>query len=126
MCGLLERYNSAVVTAATLTREPVHVQATRHGPYAPRITTGVAWDLLVHDVDLAVRIMGGEPTVVQPRLGYFHPDSVPGAEDMAEAILSFPDGGIASVSASRIGQRKVRSLTISEVNREIEVGLWTP
>ena len=123
MCGLLERYNSAVVTAATLTRDPVHVSATRHGPYAPRIKTGVAWDLLVHDVDLALRIMDGEPTVVHPRLGYFHPDSVPGAEDMAEALLSFPDGGMASVSASRIGQRKVRSLTITEVNRAIEVDL---
>lgn len=123
MCGLLERYNSAVVTAAALTREPVHVSATRHGPYAPRIKTGVAWDLLVHDVDLAVRLMGGEPTAVQPRLGYFHPDSVPGAEDMAEALLSFPNGGMASVSASRIGQRKLRSLTITEVNRAIEVDL---
>src|SRR4051812_13021700 len=123
MCGLLERYNSAVVTAAALTRDPVHVTATRHSPYAPRIKTGVAWDLLVHNVDLAVRLMGGEPTAVQSHLGYFHPDSVPGAEDMAEAILSFPGGGVASVSASRIGQRKVRSLLITEVNRAIEVDL---
>jgi predicted dehydrogenase len=123
MCGLLERYNSAVVTAMQLTREPVHVSATRHSPYAPRIRTGVAWDLLVHDVDIALRILGGEPSSVDAKLGYFHPSSVPGAEDMAEALLSFPGGKLASVSASRIGQQKVRTLTITEVDRAIEVDL---
>jgi predicted dehydrogenase len=123
MCGLLERYNSAVVTAMQLTREPVHVTATRHSPYAPRIKTGVAWDLLVHDVDIALRILGGEPSSVEAKLGYFHPSSVPGAEDMAEALLSFPGGALASVSASRIGQQKVRTLTITEVDRAIEVDL---
>ena len=95
MCGLLERYNSAVVTAMQLTREPVHVSATRHSPYAPRIRTGVAWDLLVHDVYIALRILGGEPSSVDAKLGYFHPSSVPGAEDMAEALLSFPGGKLA-------------------------------
>ncbi len=63
MCGLLERFNSAVATAFSLAREPVQVSTTRHGPYASRIKTGVAWDLLVHDVDLAVRLLG-EPTGV--------------------------------------------------------------
>lgn len=123
MCGLLERYNSAVVTAAQLTREPVHVSAVRHGPYAPRIKTGVAWDLLVHDVDIALRLIGDEPSAVHAKLGYFHPSSVPGAEDMAETLLSFPGGRMASVSASRIGQQKVRSLRITEVDRTIEVDL---
>ena len=123
MCGLLERYNSAVVTAAQLTRDPVHISAVRHGPYAPRIKTGVAWDLLVHDVDIALRLIGDEPTSVEAKLGYFHPSSVPGAEDMAETLLSFPGGRMASVSASRIGQQKVRSLRITEVDRAIEVDL---
>ena len=38
---------------------PRYVRAERHSPYAPRIKTGVAWDLLVHDVDLVVRAFGG-------------------------------------------------------------------
>jgi predicted dehydrogenase len=123
MCGLLERFNSAVVTAARLTREPVHVSALRHSPYAPRIRTGVAWDLLVHDVDIALRLLGHEPMSVDARFGYFHPGSLAGAEDLAEIQLAFPGGQFASLSASRIGQRKIRSLTITEVDREIEVDL---
>jgi predicted dehydrogenase len=123
MCGLLERFNSAVVTAARLTRDPVYVSALRHSPYAPRIPTGVAWDLLVHDVDIAVRLLGAEPASLDARFGYFHPSSLAGAEDLAEVQLAFPGGQLASLSASRIGQRKIRALTITEVDRAIEVDL---
>ncbi|NYT95530.1 Gfo/Idh/MocA family protein [Salinispora sp. H7-4] len=125
LCGLLERFNPAVRTAFALLDRPVHLTATRHSPYAPRIRTGVAWDLLIHDVDLAIQAFrGAEPASVQGVLGYFHPGSMTGAEDVAEAVLSFGDGGaLANISASRIGQRKVRTLVISEVDRLIEVDL---
>ncbi|MGW5672716.1 Gfo/Idh/MocA family protein [Micromonospora sp. NPDC003776] len=124
LCGLLERFNPAVRTALALVDRPVHLTATRHSPYAPRIRTGVAWDLLIHDVDLAIQAFRGqEPVTVHGTMGYFHPDSVSGAEDVAETVLSFGDGALANVSASRIGQRKVRTLVISEVDRLIEADL---
>jgi predicted dehydrogenase len=123
MCGLLERYNSAVVTAARLTRDPVHVRALRHSPYAPRIPTGVAWDLLIHDVDVALGLLPGEPVSVDARFGYFHPGSLARAEDLAEVQLGFAGGQLASLSASRVGHRKTRLLVITEVDREIEVDL---
>ncbi|MDX8056132.1 Gfo/Idh/MocA family oxidoreductase [Lentzea sp. BCCO 10_0798] len=126
MCGLLERYNPAVMTALELVSEPVYVSAVRHSPYAPRIRTGVAWDLLVHDVDLAIRCMAGvEPTNVSAGVGQFHPSSVTGAEDVVNTLLHFPTGAMASVSASRIGQRKIRTLSITELDRLIEVDLLT-
>jgi predicted dehydrogenase len=123
MCGLLERYNPAVMTARALINEPIHLMARRHGPYAPRIKTGVAWDLLVHDVDLAIQFFGGAtPARVASGAGYFHPNSVEGAEDTIETVLSF-ESGLATVSASRLGQRKVRSLWVSELDRMIEIDL---
>lgn len=123
MCGLLERYNPAVMTARELIAEPLHVTATRHSPYAPRIRTGVAWDLLVHDVDLAIGIIGTAPVNVESRLGHFHPDSLADAEDVAETLMDFPGGAIAHISASRVGQRKIRQLSIYERDRLIEVDL---
>lgn len=123
MCGLVERHNPAVLTARALLREPIHLTAVRHGPYAPRIRTGVAWDLLVHDVDLAIQLFGGgAPHRTRASAGHVHPHSVPGAEDTIDAVLSF-DTGVATVSASRIGQRKVRSLTVAELDRLVEVDL---
>lgn len=123
MCGLLERFNPAILTAKAMTEAPVHVTATRHSPYAPRIRTGVSWDLLVHDVDLAVGFLGSELTDVRGSLGYFHPSSVEGAEDVAEVVLQFASGGLAHISASRIGQRKIRSLTVHDVDKLIEIDL---
>lgn len=123
MCGLLERFNPAVQVAMRMIESPVYVRAVRHSPYAPRIRTGVAWDLLVHDVDLVVRAFGGDhPTSLDVKAGQFHASSVPGAEDVVETTMGF-EGGIASVSASRLGQTKVRSMVIHELDRMIEVDL---
>ncbi|WP_404431811.1 Gfo/Idh/MocA family oxidoreductase [Microbacterium lacus] len=123
LCGLLERFNPAVMTARHLIENPVHVTATRHSPYAPRIKTGVAWDLLIHDVDLAINILGARPVTTTGAIGYFHPDSVAGAEDVASATLGFDGGQVAQLSASRIGQKKDRTMTVHELDRLIEIDL---
>lgn len=122
MCGFPERFNSAVVTAVAAVREPLYMRAVRSGPYAPRVHTGVSWDLLLHDVDLGVRLLG-EPVDVSGRLERYHPASLPAAEDIAEAQVRFRTGAMFVGSASRIGQRKVRTLEIAEIDRSVEVDL---
>jgi len=123
MCGFLERYNPTFLVARQMLTAPRFARAERHSPYVPRIKTGVAWDLLVHDVDLISQIFGGDdPQSLAVEVGQFHPSSVPGAEDIIEVGLRFA-GGIGSASASRIGQRKVRTLVIQELDRMIEVDL---
>lgn len=121
MCGFLERYNPGIVTAMQLLREPLHITTQRHSPYVPRIRTGVTTDLLIHDLDIVVRMIGAEPLRVESSLGYLHPESAEGSEDVAEAMLSFENGALANVSASRVSQRKVRGFTISELDRLIEI-----
>ncbi|MEZ3160051.1 Gfo/Idh/MocA family oxidoreductase [Microbacterium sp. BWT-B31] len=123
LCGLLERFNPAVMAARHFISAPIHITSTRHSPYAPRIKTGVAWDLLIHDVDLAISILGEAPTSTKGALGYFHPDSVAGAEDVASATLGFADGQVAQLSASRIGQKKDRTMTVHELDRLVEIDL---
>ncbi len=123
MCGLLERYNPAVMVAMKMIEAPLYARAERHSPYAPRIKTGVAWDLLVHDVDLVSQLFGGEdPRSANVEVGHFHPASVPGAEDVIDVAMSFSTG-VASASASRIGQRKVRSLMVQTLTSMVEVDL---
>lgn len=120
MCGLLERFNPAVRTAFDLSRTPIHFRSVRHSPMTTRILTGVAGDLLIHDLDLAIRLMGTEPSAVVPMVDN---DQHAGPEDIVEAIMRFPSGCIASLSASRRSQRKVRSITLAEADRLIEVDL---
>ncbi|MGH9012881.1 MAG: Gfo/Idh/MocA family protein [Acidimicrobiia bacterium] len=123
MCGLLERFNPAVVTALGIVEEPIHVTTVRHSPYVPRITTGVAFDLLIHDIDLVLRMTQGRLREVKAQFGYSHPKSEPDTEDVAEVSLCFDDGFLASLSASRVSQRKQRMLTIAELERLVEVDL---
>lgn len=123
MCGYVERFNPAILTVGPMLSAPLHISAVRHSPYVSRIKTGVAWDLLIHDVDTCLGLMRAPVTAVHAGLGYFHPASEPGAEDAAEVVITFGGGGVATASASRIGQRKIRQLTISELDRSIEVDL---
>ncbi|MBC9927543.1 MULTISPECIES: Gfo/Idh/MocA family protein [unclassified Leucobacter] len=123
-CGFLERFNAGVLAAKSMIDEPVYVRAERHSPYWARIKTGVAWDMLVHDADLISNVFGAAlPDAVSAELGFFHPESMPGAEDVIDMTLRFPGGGIASASASRIGQRKVRKMTIQSLDSMIEIDL---
>jgi predicted dehydrogenase len=121
MCGLLERFNPAVRTALEIVEAPVHVTSTRHSHYLERIATGATHDLIIHDVDIALRLAGQLPAMIQGVFATAHPHST--AEDIAEVRLKFESGLIAALSASRVSQRKIRMLTIAELDRLIEVDL---
>lgn len=124
VCGLLERFNPAILTARQFVGEVVQIHAVRHSPFVPRIRTGVATDLLIHDVDLAIRFAGALPSAVRGAFGYFHDSSKTNAsEDSADTTMSFPNGALATISASRVSQRKVRQLSLLEIDRLIEIDL---
>ncbi|HYL70511.1 MAG TPA: Gfo/Idh/MocA family oxidoreductase, partial [Candidatus Dormibacteraeota bacterium] len=60
MCGFVERFNPVVTTVLSLLDEtPVHIVTLRHSPQTPRSTLTVVLDLLIHDIDLAIRYTGG-------------------------------------------------------------------
>lgn len=123
MCGLVERFNPAVRTVNDIVREPVHASAVRHSPYADRVKTGVAQDLLIHDVDMLMRLFGSEPVVAHSMRASFDARSGTGADDMVEATLRFDTGALATASVSRLAQRKVRILRVMELGRAIDVDL---
>jgi predicted dehydrogenase len=123
MCGLLERFNPALRTAMDIIQDPLYIRTTRHSPYTERVRTGVASDLLIHDIDIAIRLFGGPPEAVQGKAAYLHPKSDPTSEDVAEALVTFPNGGMASLSASRLSQLKTREYMISESDRVIDIDL---
>ncbi len=122
-CGLLERFNPALCTALEIVDEPVLVTTVRHSHHLVRIRTGVSYDLLIHDVDLVLRMTGRMPESVNGCFGFAHPDTMPGVEDIAEAMLRFRSGMVAVLSANRVSQRKVRTVVVNELDRLVEVDL---
>ena len=123
MCGLLERFNPALRTALEIVAHPVGMKSTRHSPYAPRIKTGVAWDLLIHDVDFCLRLFDEMPQAVTALTSRVNPNSVDGAEDVVECSIRFSGDRLGSMSASRVAHTKTRAVTIFEIDRAIEIDL---
>ena len=122
MCGFVERYNPVVATMRSLLdEEPVHIVGLRHSPATLRSTLSVVFDLLIHEIDLALGYMGGAV-----------PSRVCGATstagrapilEVADCLLHFPSGAIATLSASRASQRKVRSQFVATPSALYEVDL---
>ena len=111
MCGFIERFNPVVAATQTLIDEPpIHIVAVRHSPAAPRAVIGVVHDLLIHDLDLSLRFAGGAPLFHVVATAW----APPGAEvaEIADCTMKFANGTLATMSASRAGQRKVRSVQI--------------
>ena len=120
-CGFVERFNPAFVTAKRFIGGPiVHAQSVRHSPPANRIASGVAEDLLIHDLDLAMSIAGSPLMNV---VGTVFPSATTGFDEISDCILQFGDSSMFTLSASRMSQRKVRDWRICTETDLIEVDL---
>lgn len=126
MCGFIERYNPAVIEALARTGSPLAVRAQRLSPYAPRMHAGVAWDLLVHDVDLTLRLFGEETSKVRQAVTGHLGGGERAGEDRVSAELEFSDARTASLSANRRAAHRVRKLTITERDRTLTADLLNP
>ena len=120
-CGFVERFNPALATALGLINEPViHVHTVRHSPRHPRPTASVVHDLLVHDLDLALRLNDDK----SPRVsGALWAPKAGQLSEIAESVMRFDDGMVANVSASRWSQRKIREVRISTEATLFEIDL---
>lgn len=120
-CGFVERFNPAFATAKKiLSSEIVHIQATRHSPPATRIASGVAEDLMIHDLDLALSLALHEIQTISGR-SFF--SAVTGENEISECLMTLENGTLVSLSASRMSQRKIREWRISTNENLLEVDL---
>ena len=107
--GHLERFNTALRRVADSIRDPRFIEAHRLGPFPARaMDVDVVRDLMIHDLDIILRLVGTEPEridavgvpVISPRL------------DIANARLSFPGGCVANVTASRVSPTPLRKIRV--------------
>ncbi len=121
-CGFVERYNPAITTGFSLMDEaPIYVKAVRHSPPAPRITTSVVSDLLIHDIDLAIRCAYSHQ--VEHLSGDQWTPAGTTIAETADCIVRFSDGMIANLSSSRASQRKIRYFDIGLPHQLIQIDL---
>jgi len=122
LVGHIERYNGTFRELATVLggERPLAVGVRRLNFFAPRITNAdVTEDLMIHDIDLVLELAGEEPTdVFATGLRVETPDL-----DHVEALLSFPSGLVAALTASRITEDKIRRIDVVARGRYIVADL---
>lgn len=118
--GHVERYNRAVRAARAAITAPWYVEAERLAPYTPRgADVSVVLDLMIHDVDLLLWMMGAPPVRVEAIGGaWMRP-----TPDLAQARLTFAGGQVANVSAMRLAEGRRRALRIVQADGLIRCDL---
>jgi predicted dehydrogenase len=130
--GHTERFNPAVAAALPLVGHPRFVEIHRLGTFPDRsLDVDVIFDLMIHDLDLLLRIVGSEVVSVEA-IGV---NVLTPRVDIANARLRFATGCIANVTASRISRERVRKarffqpdayVSIDYAAQEVEVYRLAP
>jgi len=109
--GHTERYNPAVQALCASVASPRFIEVHRLGVFSRRSTDiDVVLDLMIHDLDLILRLVGEWPV----RIDAVGVSALTERVDIANARLTFPGGCVANVTASRISAQKVRKLRVFE------------
>jgi predicted dehydrogenase len=107
--GHLERFNAGVMALAGRIVEPRYVEAQRMGGFVERATdVDVVSDLMIHDIDIILSLMGSELSDIRAVGTPVLTDHV----DIASARLEFRNGAVANVVASRVSDKRMRRIRV--------------
>ncbi len=109
MVGHIERFNPAVQALEGYDIRPRFIEAHRLAEFNPRgADVAVVLDLMIHDIDLALHVIKSPVKhIAASGVGV-----VSETEDIANARLTFENGAVANLTASRISLRPMRKLRI--------------
>ncbi|MFT5288405.1 MAG: putative dehydrogenase [Planctomycetota bacterium] len=103
--GHVERFQPGVRRMAETGLKPRFIECHRLATFSFRsLDVGVVHDLMIHDLDLVLELMGSEVVDIDASGGAILTD----AEDMASVRLIFANGGRANVTASRVSLQAMR------------------
>ena len=114
--GHIERYNPAVEALFDFVdpSDIVALSANRLGPPVERgLSDNVVTDLMIHDIDVVLSLMSTNPVAVSGLIGH--------EGKYASVLLEFPEDVVGTLTASRVTQRKIRSLEVTTPERLFSV-----
>jgi predicted dehydrogenase len=107
--GHIERFNPAFEALQSRPLQPKYITCERVGPYSGRSTDiGVVLDLMIHDIDLVQALVGSEARSAEA-MGL---SILGGHEDMATARITFANGCVVDLTASRIAPAPKRCMRL--------------
>ena len=107
--GHIERFNSAVLALEPYINKPKFIECQRLGPFHDRVKdVGVVLDLMIHDIDIVLGLIQQDVASIEA-VGL---STISNYEDVANVRLTFQDGTIADITASRVTKDVVRKMRI--------------
>jgi predicted dehydrogenase len=116
--GHLERFNGALASMNGFLKAPLLIESYRLSPFSGRGTdVDVILDLMIHDIDIILNILGPEIEGVEAVGTPFCSPQI----DVAHARILFKGGCVAYISASRIAPERVRKMVILQKDSYLSV-----
>jgi len=109
--GHVERFNGAVQELRKIVERPVLIESRRLGPFVPRVQNdSVVMDLMIHDIDIVLGLVDSEPR----RMNALGRSILSSQPDVANVQILFDSGAMATITASRATEEKIRTLSITQ------------
>jgi len=109
MVGQIERFNPALAALKNHKLRPRFIEAHRLAAFNPRgADVAVVLDLMIHDIDLSLHLVQSPVRHISASAVAVVSDTV----DIANARLTFENGAVANLTASRISLKPMRKLRI--------------
>lgn len=106
--GHLERFNPAIL-ALDKDEKPLFIESHRLSPFNPRANdVSVVLDLMIHDIDIILALVNSEIE----RIDASGTAVLTKGTDIANARLTFKNGCVANVTASRISMKLERKMRL--------------
>ncbi|MDA1081352.1 MAG: Gfo/Idh/MocA family oxidoreductase [Gemmatimonadetes bacterium] len=118
--GHIERFNRAIRAALPYVDHPLFLDSDRLAPFNPRgADVAVVLDLMIHDIDLLLSLVGAKVAdVAAAGIPVLTP-----SVDIANARISFENGAVATITASRVSRERMRKLRIFQRNGYLSLDL---
>jgi predicted dehydrogenase len=120
--GHIERFNPAFLALKDKAIKPLFVEAHRLCQFNPRGTdVSVILDLMIHDIDIVL-------TLIPSPVASIHAcgvQVVSESEDIANVRLSFADGSVANLTASRISAKDMRKMRLFQRSNYVAIDFLT-
>jgi predicted dehydrogenase len=116
--GHLERFNPAWLAVKDKIRRPIFIEAHRMAPFKARGTdVSVVLDLMIHDLDLILPLVGSPVTDLRASGVSVLTDGI----DIANARIEFANGCVANLTASRTSTASLRRLRVFQHHEYISI-----
>ena len=116
--GHIERFNSAFGAAQKIIKDPKFIECHRLSPFTNRSTdVGAVLDIMIHDIDIVLGLVNSEVKNVES-VGI---NVLTKFEDIANARITFANGCVANLTASRISDEAMRKIRIFQENMYISL-----